>query len=128
MTADTSAAPDGRIVIGEPDPRHLHSHLQPVIDVLRSSGNETSRSWWQDSHGPESHYVFRYPLDLDLLHRTFIFPESIYVGPDKTGRPVVGCLRTRSMIWGMGGPYGPAPDPWRGMRDLLGLPRRRRSP
>lgn len=105
------------MIIGEPDPKDRHRHLQPVIDALSAAGNETWESWTRHAHGPDS-FLFRYPLDLGRLHRAFIFPEFIYVGPDTTGRPIVACSRSDSMIYGMGGPYGPASDPWRAAGDL----------
>lgn len=129
MTPAQHAAPDGRTVIGEPDPGNRHTHLQPVVDVLRASGNSVWEQWSSHAHGPDT-FVFWDPLDLDLLKRTFIFPDFIYVGPDKAGQPVVECSRSETLIFGQrrvpGSTTGTErgswkrPSVWRMLRIALG--------
>ena len=58
----------------------IGAHLQPVIDFLAERGNPPlSKGFVRDKTGV-CRFFFHKPLDVALLKRCFLFPDSIRLG------------------------------------------------
>lgn len=58
------------------DPSAPYPHLQPVVDLLVSNGNEVEGGGFRPTQGGWE-CTFRDPIDLDLVRRECELPDSI---------------------------------------------------
>ena len=58
-------------------------HLRPVIDFLIEQGNApvTGKFTLREESGVRT-FLFKYPIDTDLLNKHFELPKTIYAGYD----------------------------------------------
>lgn len=69
--------PDESPVLGD-----LAGHLRPIINLLIENGNVPVKDYFTLDESGVRTFLFKYPIDTDLIHKHFELPKTIYAGYD----------------------------------------------
>lgn len=77
--------------------RPIYLHLEPIVDLLLTNGNELSLKFKWGENRTGFYCFLKHPLDFDLIERIFNIPS--FVRLDKEG-DAIECDRTWTTIRG----------------------------
>lgn len=84
-------------IVFDPSARPVYSHLEAIVDLLLTNGNELSRPYRWGENRTGFYCLLKHPIDFDLIEEMYIVPSFVRFDQENDA---IECDRTWASIRG----------------------------